>query len=80
MRISFVGQHGKDGFFVDKFPSKTVDHADRTRTISVEQCGSVIHYRQIFVYQQAFVNHIDLLPCMKKLPAVEFEFTAANKL
>src|SRR5688500_5785780 len=36
--ISFVCENGKDRFFVYQLTPEAIDHADRTLTISVEQC------------------------------------------
>ena len=59
---------------MDQLSAKTVDHADRTGFVSVEQRRSLIDDRQVFVYQQTLVDHVDLKAAEKKFPVIELKF------
>src|SRR5207245_10489455 len=67
-RVTLRGQDSEDRLFVDQLRAKTVDHADRSGSISLQQRGILLDDRQILVNEQPLVKDI------------YFEFTYAQTI
>src|SRR5829696_1208044 len=72
--MTWIGQYREQRFLVNQLRAKTVHHADRTCTISVEKRGVFTNDRQVLVHEQAFVNDVDLLARDAKAIVFEFKF------
>ncbi len=70
--MTWIGKHRKERLLVNELRTKTVDHADRARSIRFQQRRVFTNDRQVFVHEQALVDDIDLLA--RDAQAIVFEF------
>src|SRR5207247_8906828 len=56
--VASIGEYRKQRFLVNDLRTKTVDHTDRPRTISIEQSGMRSDNWEILIDEQPLVNNI----------------------
>ena len=56
--VTSIGEYRKQRFLVNDLRTKTVDHTDRPRTISIEQSGMRSDNWEILIDEQPLVNNI----------------------